>query len=190
MKPKIEWDKWDDPLNHLHVSHGYDEEDDDDTDNNNESKFNKRGRVMLGPLGALQIDRGALASNKTVFWEGNTNFNISKKVLEAIQNVEGVETLRIVTRYRFIISFGKAFNEKQVMKNIENLFDEPIKETVEVDTLGVLKKQLASKFAHWVICILPNKKMISFGSNDQKEVFNKINECKSQGCEKIYTCWD
>ena len=59
------------------------------------------------------------ASNKIFnFWTGHTNFNITGHVLKIIEETEGVETLDIFTRYRFRIAVGKAFEDSEVMRLI------------------------------------------------------------------------
>jgi hypothetical protein len=54
------------------------------------------------------------------FWIGHTNFNISKPVSQIIENIEGVETLDIFTRYRFRIGIAKLFKPSEVMSSITN----------------------------------------------------------------------
>jgi hypothetical protein len=61
------------------------------------------------------------ASNKIFnFWTGHTNFNLSAKICDIIENTEGVETLDIFTRYRFRVSIGKAFIDSDIMRNINH----------------------------------------------------------------------
>ena len=53
-----------------------------------------------------------------------TNFNITEDVKEELNKTEGVEVLKIVSRYRFFVGIGKMFNFKEVRKDIEeNLTD-------------------------------------------------------------------
>jgi hypothetical protein len=54
-------------------------------------------------------------------WIGHTNFTLSPSVRDIIKSVPGVETLSIMTPYRFTISIGRAFDikgENSVLKNI------------------------------------------------------------------------
>lgn len=57
------------------------------------------------------------------FWIGNTDFNLSRPVCKKIREVEGVETLDILTRYRFRISFGKMFKSADVKLNINKVIN-------------------------------------------------------------------
>ena len=52
-------------------------------------------------------------------WVGHTNFNLSKKIESELEKIEGVELLRICSRYRFFIGIGKMFDFKAVRKNLE-----------------------------------------------------------------------
>ena len=53
-------------------------------------------------------------------WLGHTNFNITKSVKERLENVRGVEVLKICSRYRFFIGIGRMFDFKDVRKLIDD----------------------------------------------------------------------
>lgn len=53
-------------------------------------------------------------------WVGHTNFNITEQLKEKINRIEGVEVLKIYSRYRFFIGVGKMFEFKDVRKDIES----------------------------------------------------------------------
>lgn len=53
-------------------------------------------------------------------WIAHTNFDITETIKNAINKVEGVEVLKIHSRYRFFIGVGKMFDFKEVRKEIEN----------------------------------------------------------------------
>ncbi len=52
-------------------------------------------------------------------WIGHTNFNITEEVKDKINKTEGVEILKIYSRYRFFVGVGRMFDFKDVRKNIE-----------------------------------------------------------------------
>ena len=52
-------------------------------------------------------------------WVGHTNFNITPSVMQSLNEVGGVEVLKICSRYRFFVGIGKMFNFKDVRKSIE-----------------------------------------------------------------------
>lgn len=65
-------------------------------------------------------------------WIGHTNFNLTEEIKNHLNRIEGVEVLKICSRYRFFIGIGKMFDFKQVRKDIENKL--MLKETVYVDS--------------------------------------------------------
>ena len=52
-------------------------------------------------------------------WVGHTNFDITNNIKETLDTAEGVEILKINSRYRFFIGVGKMFDFKDVRTNIE-----------------------------------------------------------------------
>ena len=52
-------------------------------------------------------------------WVGHTNFNITKTIKDTLNAAEGVEILKVNSRYRFFIGVGKMFDFKDVRKTIE-----------------------------------------------------------------------
>ena len=59
----------------------------------------------------------ALASNFDC-WVGHTNFNITEEIKTALNTVDGVEVLKICSRYRFFVGIGKMFNLRSDMFDI------------------------------------------------------------------------
>lgn len=53
-------------------------------------------------------------------WVGHTNFNITEDIKKQMNRIEGIEVLKICSRYRFFIGIGKMFSFKEVRKNIED----------------------------------------------------------------------
>lgn len=51
-------------------------------------------------------------------WVCHTNFTISKKILEQISKIEGVEMIKPLTRYRFIFSIGRCFDMTEFRKSL------------------------------------------------------------------------
>ena len=60
----------------------------------------------------------ALASNFDC-WVGHTNFDITQDTFNMLNQVEGVELLKVVSRYRFFIGIGKMFKFKNVRADLE-----------------------------------------------------------------------
>jgi hypothetical protein len=81
-------------------------------------------RVMATPMGIIPVTENTASSKIFNFWVGHTNFNISRKIAQIIEDTSGVETLDVFTRYRFRIAIGKVFTDSNVMKNInDNVYE-------------------------------------------------------------------
>lgn len=130
----VVWQKWVDPF-------GLDDDEEDlssfiNNDQINETEYNQTPmlpdqeliqnmkastiKVMATPMGIIPINDNTASGKIFNFWIGHTNFNITKKIASVIETINGVETLDIFTRYRFRIAVGKAFNDSEVMRDINN----------------------------------------------------------------------
>jgi hypothetical protein len=128
----ITWQKWVDPFGRDdQEEHEYDpyigDYDDIDMDKNIDEEHEKTGsilkseiRVIATPMGIIPINDNTISSKIFNFWVGHTNFDISKRVVDIIEQTDGVETLDIFTRYRFRISVGKVFDDSSVMREINS----------------------------------------------------------------------
>lgn len=186
---KITWQKWEDPLKHL-ISKKislYDDEEDGDV----RVKNNNIGPVIVGNLGVIPISEEDLISNKRSFWEAHTNFDITFKTVKLIESTPGVEILKLLTRYTFIVSAGKMFTDDEVKAGIEVALGVSSKiESGVVDRISIIKKQATKKFKHWAIFLLPNGRIEYDGAELRKDVFEKINKYKKVEGTKIYTSWE
>jgi hypothetical protein len=124
IKPNIVWEKWIDPfgqnLDDTKWSQ-YDSDaesyEDDETSDSASSRYNKINAIATN-MGIIPYNEYTDCSKIFNFWLGHTNFNLTKKIVDTIESIEGVETLDIFTRYRFRVAFGKAFSDREVMANI------------------------------------------------------------------------
>ena len=117
----IAWEKWVDPYGSNLDSvewPGYDESDIIEDQEEIKKPSFKRVNVLATTMGIIPFNEHTDCSRIFNFWVGHTNFDLTKNIAEILQSIEGVETLDIFTRYRFRISFGKAFDERQVIDNI------------------------------------------------------------------------
>jgi hypothetical protein len=83
-------------------------------------------KTIMTPFGVLPLTEQSLASSHFKFWVGHTNFKVKKKHLLTISNCEGVESIDVLTPYRFRIAVGKLFKDNQVMSKVRR---ELLKET-------------------------------------------------------------
>jgi len=52
-------------------------------------------------------------------WMGYTNFNITEGIKDKLDSTEGIEVLKVLSRYRFFVGIGKMFDFKDVRRKIE-----------------------------------------------------------------------
>ena len=132
QNPLIIWQKWVDPFgaeednDTSSQSEQNDpffstEDQEDEDDHSNHKYIDKKFvgiKAIATPMGVIPITENTASGKIFNFWIGHTNFDITKKIADTIETTEGVETLDIFTRYRFRISVGKAFNDSDVMRDI------------------------------------------------------------------------
>lgn len=127
----IVWQKWFDPLGEddLDQMEGiksatepefYSEEDEEQLESvDEEEEFYKRPtKVIMTPMGIIPYTENTSSNKIFNFWVGHTNFNLNMPICRLIEDAEGIETLDIFTRYRFRIGVGKLFDDKTVMREI------------------------------------------------------------------------
>ena len=52
-------------------------------------------------------------------WLGHTNFNLTEEIKDSLNKVDGIEVLKICSRYRFFVGIGKMFEFSDVRERIE-----------------------------------------------------------------------
>jgi len=127
------WEKWRDPfgekddndIDEEPYSNFYDDEDNQEEDlnelNNAFNQFGKKQiKVIATPMGIIPVNENTASGKLFNFWIGHTNFDITRKIAETIEQINGVECLDIFTRYRFRVAIGKAFYDSDVKKNIQD----------------------------------------------------------------------
>ena len=83
-------------------------------------------RSIMTPFGILPLTEQSLASRHFKFWVGHTNFMLgdgnktgTEEFEKFIGSVLGVETVDVLTSYRFRIAIGKMFQDREVMDNVK-----------------------------------------------------------------------
>ena len=54
-------------------------------------------------------------------WVAHTNFNLTENIRNQLDRVEGVELLKVFSRYRFLVGVGRMFDFSEVRKEIEKI---------------------------------------------------------------------
>lgn len=90
----------------------------EDEDGEDYGEDGDEAEPMIFPMSQALLEDISMLSNFDC-WIGHTNFNITPEIKNKLDKVEGVEVLKICSRYRFFIGVGTMFNFKEVRKNIE-----------------------------------------------------------------------
>ena len=126
IKRKIAWERWDEDLLHEEIvdNLSIDMEDaDEELANDAMELMSKIPKLISTPLGIFQLYDKMSPMKQFECWMGYTNFNITGQIQKNIENVNGVELLSVISRYRFFIGVGKLFNFKTVRIDVENLLN-------------------------------------------------------------------
>ena len=86
-------------------------------------------KTIMTPFGIMPLTEHSLASQHFKFWVGHSNFKLTDRVYQVVGNTEGVETLDILTPYRFRIAIGKMFVDRDVMSTVRTNLLEYIKDS-------------------------------------------------------------
>jgi hypothetical protein len=130
-KLKIAWQKYEDlieqqmssPLLDILASKiskevmNYEEVDEEEYEQYEESELQNAQNLML-PISEKLLEDMTMLSNFDC-WMAYTNFDITPEIKEILNDIEGIEIMRICSRYRFFIGVGKMFSFKQVRSDIE-----------------------------------------------------------------------
>lgn len=81
------------------------------------------GSQPILPVDEKFIESVTLSQNFDC-WMAHTNFDITKKIKDQLNKTEGIEILKVCSRYRFFIGIGRMFDFTNVRKSIEQLFCE------------------------------------------------------------------
>lgn len=77
-------------------------------------------KTIMTPFGMMPLTEQSLASNYFKFWTGHTNFKLLKSHIHTISMVDGVESIDVLTPYRFRIAVAKLFIDRNVMASVRN----------------------------------------------------------------------
>jgi len=140
MSKKIVWEKWHNPFGdddgHLEkfkniyqldendsASTTYKDSYEEEEDKNMAITETDQIKVMSTPMGIVPITEHTDISKIFNFWTGHSNFNLTAKVVNLIDKVDGIETLDVFTRYRMRIGIGKhpSFQVGNILNQIDTI---------------------------------------------------------------------
>jgi|TARA_B100000073_G_scaffold189488_2_gene156901 hypothetical protein len=131
MSKKIGWQKYEDmlkkqissPLASIMMSSQLDlvEEEDYLEEDVFEEEIESQ-EIMAVPVPNSFYEQISLITNYDC-WLGHSNFDLTPSIKSEIEKVEGVEVLKICSRYRFFLGIGQMFKFTDVRKNIEEIIN-------------------------------------------------------------------
>lgn len=101
------------------------------------------GTVHLGPSivtpehGVIPLHESNLPSALYRLWMVHTNFDVTEQVASTVENVPGIETLDIISRYRFRIGIAMAFDQTEVKNALRKALAEPKRITGAMAVAGI-----------------------------------------------------
>ena len=81
-------------------------------------------RVIMSPHGIIPVTEYNNPTASFNLWTGHTNFPLTHEAFKIIASTIGVESLDIITPYRFRLGVGTLFSAAQVCEDIVNRLNE------------------------------------------------------------------
>lgn len=127
------------------------------------------------PLGLFKMDNSMNPYRMMNVYIGHTNFDITNTIMASLNVISGVDCLRVVSRYSFVIGIGKAFDEKSTLALIEQILCK--QESLVPEYLSNLSKSIESTTNGWYnSVVLPNGKTIVNQNKDDADEIHLIYE--------------
>lgn len=160
--------------------------------------------TVSSPEGPISIEQWSIHDDLEQ-WIGNCDFTVTNAVVDKLDTIEGIDTLQVISRHRFIIGIGKMFTFHDVRLKIDSVLCnknandtelDKIDNTKVKDEINKLQSNLKS-YKYWAIYVFPNGKIDYCASNElddsfleKYDVFNKAKNLSSgiliQNAEESY----
>lgn len=121
IEPDIHWEKWHDPYEVDSPPNPMQENDQSEAWAD-PSEVQTTAKYMFTPMGYIAISEAMTLTKRFNFWIGHTNYQLTRLNVQLIENVHGVETLDVWTKYRFRVGIGKLFKDRNVMYQMRQVF--------------------------------------------------------------------
>ena len=188
MKKKIQWLKWVDPLRWQDTKDPELSGEQSTTDSfseDDDQESARHVRMISGPYGLVPVGEHGLSSKLYKLWVAHTNFDITESVVETVEEIPGVEILRVWTRYRMWIGIANLFDTTEVQKAIDYaLCGEPepppprsISKKQDA-AVNILIKRLQKEHENeaWAVCRLPDGTLWAGTGADSETVSKTITD--------------
>jgi len=179
---RIEWHRWQNPSITAGERGSFRDDDDADYDiykrtwdDDRRPRFDSyNGRYLLGPPGIIPLGDHNSFDRLYNVWVGHASFDIGQEEARAIEDTRGVELLKVVTPYRFLVAFGKLFKTTEVKRAIEAAVCSAA--TKVGDAILAIEKAAALRFKHWAILCGADGKYRIVGGESENEVKEKMGD--------------
>ena len=178
---KIAWERWVDEI--VEEDHDIDDMDEEmDEDHPAMQLLDIPGPIRT-PLGQFDPKEPMSPSNMFDCWFCHTNFDLTEADKNELDMVDGIEVLRIVSRYRFFIGIGKMFSLTDVRPQVEL--------ALNVNQHGIIA-QLISEISgkrKWAIGVYEDGSYVSITTDTESddEYDAELKDLKSSGVINILT---
>tara|TARA_R100000008_G_scaffold84071_1_gene70622 strand:- start:2459 stop:3055 length:597 start_codon:yes stop_codon:yes gene_type:complete len=179
LNKKIAWERWDeDVVEQEIVENFYDKHEDIEDEEGVEEALAFLERIpslVTTPMGMFQLHDKMNIMNQFDCWMGYTNFDITKSVEEAIESIEGVELLSVMTRYRFFLGVGKMFSFSDVRRSIESKLCSSTLDQNTKESVDLIKASISSD-RYWTIFVSQSGEIsyASTNSEEDEDYFSKL----------------
>lgn len=184
---KIAWENWNVLEEEMTSGHPLIDENELVEDEEDANGFPLPLGMMLGarnietPIGVFSEESLLRPSVRWDCWIGHTNFDITKDILNIIEETDGIEALRAMGRYSFFIGVARLFNIKNVRKGIEDALCSYTEEEILSDDavfLAVEKvKDQLDKEKFWTIMVTADGSIEYVSSNEMnKSYLDNVNK--------------
>lgn len=171
---KILWEKFKDPYKEEIDKDLDDDEDDEDSLKESSTK------ALVSDMGILPLTNETLLSEKYNLWMVYVNFDLTTDLVDMIEEVPGVETLDIYSRYRMRVGFGKLFDEnncKLIIDHILGIMSDSL-EALDEETKNSVNSQVEtfkeSKVKNWAIYVFPSGKAVTYADENKDNFLPKL----------------
>lgn len=166
MKKKIVWESYHIDEMEENPSRVEDRFDDDDDDGVGDISGHSIEKILSTPFGLYKVDDKSNPMRQFELRIGHSNFDITEEIFDTIEEIEGVEAIISISRYRFLIAVGKLFSFMNVRRDIENAICDGLGSEID-DILDKEIDRVSAEGSLWVVYLLPNGKIESFVTDDE-----------------------
>ncbi len=131
-------------------------------------------RISVTPMGPVSLTDENHPFRDVHFSIGNTNFDITEDSMRNIAKVQGIEYLRVISRYRFIIGIGMLFSPQDVKLDVMMRLGIGKEENKVV---SAIVRDLERKYAgeDWIGYVFPNGVVIDTKVETEEELESAMN---------------